>query len=103
MSERNVRQQVLELASQAVLQDRAAAYGTVENNFKNIATLWGTWLDIQPVDREEGIGPVDVAAMMILLKLARLANNKTHLDSWVDIAGYAACGAEVAESDDAGA
>lgn len=36
----------------------------------------------------------DVANMMVLLKVAR---NKAswHRDNWVDIAGYAACGAEV--------
>ena len=32
----------------------------------------------------------DVGAMMILLKVARLANNPTHRDSLVDICGYAA-------------
>jgi hypothetical protein len=30
------------------------------------------------------------------VKLARLANDDKHEDSWVDLAGYAACGGEVA-------
>jgi hypothetical protein len=30
------------------------------------------------------------------LKLARLENQPDHMDSWVDLAGYAACGAEIA-------
>jgi hypothetical protein len=34
--------------------------------------------------------------MLGLLKIARLRANPTHRDSWVDLAGYAACGYEVA-------
>jgi Domain of unknown function (DUF6378) len=30
------------------------------------------------------------------LKLARLENQPDHMDSWVDLAGYAACDAEIA-------
>ena len=32
--------------------------------------------------------------MMALMKIARLQNMPSHLDSWVDLAGYAACGGE---------
>jgi hypothetical protein len=35
--------------------------------------------------------------MMALMKIARLATNPAHEDSWVDLAGYAACGASVAK------
>lgn len=42
------------------------------------------------------ITPVNVAAMMALLKIARTKANPAYLDSWVDLAGYAACGAEAA-------
>ena len=36
---------------------------------------------------------------MVLMKLARIkGSNGTHKDSWVDIAGYAACGYEVKQS-----
>jgi len=41
--------------------------------------------------------PHDVALMMALLKIARLKGNPIHGDSWVDLAGYAACGAESSE------
>ena len=37
----------------------------------------------------------DVANMMILLKIARGANGKPKADTWIDIAGYAACGGEL--------
>lgn len=30
-------------------------------------------------------------AEVICIKLARLSNNQFHLDSWIDIAGYARC------------
>ena len=47
---------------------------------------------VLPVDIE----PEDVAIMMGMLKIARLASNPQHMDSWVDLAGYAACGGEIA-------
>jgi len=40
--------------------------------------------------------PVDVAAMMALMKLGRIAGNPAHMDSWIDLAGYSACGGEIA-------
>ena len=40
--------------------------------------------------------PETVALMMALLKVARLIKSPEHLDSWVDLAGYAACGGEIA-------
>jgi len=40
--------------------------------------------------------PTDVAQMMVLMKIARLENSPTHMDSWIDVAGYAACGGELA-------
>jgi hypothetical protein len=71
---------------------RGKPYGGVEDNFARISRLWQAHL----VNRYGNIGfllaPTDVAIMMILLKTARLANDPTHRDSWVDVAGYAACG-----------
>jgi hypothetical protein len=34
--------------------------------------------------------------MLDLMKTARLQNMPSHADSWIDKAGYAACGAETA-------
>jgi hypothetical protein len=82
--------------------DRHLNYGTPEANFQRIATLWNDWIAIRmddaTVSSEGTIEPWDVAAMMILLKLARLANQPKHRDSWLDIAGYAACGADITEA-----
>jgi len=33
--------------------------------------------------------------MMALMKIARLRHNHGHADSWIDLAGYAACGGEI--------
>ena len=38
----------------------------------------------------------DVAIMMILLKIARIQTGTFKPDNYIDIAGYAACAAEVA-------
>lgn len=41
------------------------------------------------------LGPDDVAAMMMLLKIARIATGEPKEDNWIDAAGYAACGGEI--------
>ena len=91
------RRKLLEKAISIVCEDRNQQYGGPEDTFKDIAQLWAAYLDDQ-------IGPEDVAIMMILMKVARLkASSYQSSDSWVDIAGYAACGSEIAlgeEGDD---
>ena len=88
------REKVLEEAKRCVLQDRNNAYGGPEVSFNVIANLWDSYLIAR---KHTAITAADVAAMMILLKVARLAGNPTHLDSAIDVAGYAACLAEVAK------
>lgn len=74
---------------------RGKSYGRPEDNFERIARLWATHLA-----NRYGVSIVidaqDVAMMMILMKVARLENDPSHHDSWVDVAGYAACGGELA-------
>lgn len=83
------RKDCLDAAAKAVLTDRAREYGHPEDCFGLIAALWSRYT-------ERDISSADVAVMMILLKIARIEGNPKHADSWVDIAGYAACGAECA-------
>ncbi len=52
------------------------------------ARLWSELLGVE-------IGPGAVPHMMVAFKLARLRANPAHVDSWADVAGYAAIGAEV--------
>lgn len=85
----NTKKELLETAIKTVCRDRQDQYGSAEDNFKCIAELWTTYL------HGTTITPVDVANMMILLKVARNSTGSGKADNWVDIAGYAACGCEL--------
>lgn len=87
------KKECLDAAIEAT-KDRGLNYGAPEDNFLRIANLWNVYLTGRRVPHE-CIGAADVANMMVLMKVARLQNHAAHLDSWVDIAGYAACGAEI--------
>lgn len=87
------RSECLEAARQCVNGVREEQYGTPEDNFGTIAELWNAYFKRQGFDLVIDGG--DVAALMILLKVARLAGGNYMEDSWVDIAGYAACGCEI--------
>lgn len=83
------RKEILEQATKCVCGDREQDYGKPENNFLLIAHLWEDYLNVE-------IGPKDVAIMMALLKIARIKHSDKE-DSFVDLAGYAACAGEIAE------
>jgi hypothetical protein len=95
MNDAQVRENVLDEAKKCVLHDRNSTYGKPEDNFRRIAELWTAYLGIRPKDVGAPITPTDVAQMMLLMKVARLAHNPTHKDSWVDGIGYLACGAGI--------
>ena len=87
------REYCLDAAKKCVCQDRNNQYGEPEDSFKMIADFWSNYLGYP-------INTVDVAMMMALLKIARVAASKNRLgtaDSYIDLAGYAACGAEAAK------
>lgn len=90
-----IRQKLLDEAKVIVSKDRNSTYGEPEDNFATIAELWKTYLlrRFAPLPHLE-LEPHDVAAMCILIKMARIANDPTTWDNWVDTAGYAAGGAE---------
>ena len=88
------RAEILKAAEVCVNGDRQNDYGTPERNFELIAELWSAYLSTLPHE----VTPKDVAAMLILLKIARIASGKKKNDNWIDIAGYAACGGEIQES-----
>ena len=85
------RTAVLEAALAAVNGERNESYDEPEDNFGRTAQLWSAYLTVN-------ITPVDVAVLMVLIKVARLMHTPGHVDSWVDIAGYAACGADVSQT-----
>lgn len=84
------RKECLEQAMGCVLKDRNNQYGGPEDSFERIADLWEAYLHAP-------ISALDVAMMMSLLKIARAKANPAHADSFVDLAGYAACAAECAD------
>lgn len=90
------RADILHAAEKCVCGQRETDYGTPEDNFETIAELWKTYLSRACADEAGGvyIDANDVAMMMALLKIARIAAGGGKADSWIDLAGYAACGAE---------
>jgi hypothetical protein len=87
------RADILTTASEYVSVDRAATHGDAEDNFRRVAALWNAYMGVDTISTE------DVAVMLALLKVARIRQNPKHTDNWIDIAGYAACGGEIATGD----
>lgn len=87
------RPEILQKAEACVCGHREQEYGSPENNFQTIADLWRAYKGVD-------FTAVDVAMMMALLKIARIQSGTTTEDSFVDLAGYAACGGEIATNND---
>lgn len=92
------RAEILDAAKACVCGQREQDYGRPEDNFARIAGLWNAYLGDSV--REEPISAQDVAMMMALLKIARIKSGTGTDDSFVDLAGYAACGGEISASKD---
>ena len=82
------RKTILETAKRYVCNDRNNQYGAPEDSFKAIADLWAGYLGTE-------ISAKDVAAMMVLFKMARVRTGAGKSDNWIDAAGYCACGGEI--------
>ena len=86
---------ILNTANDIINDERKEDYGDAFDSFDRIAGLWSSYLD-------HHISPVDVAHMMILMKVSRGTNyakfNKIHEDNLVDIAGYSALAYQVSEN-----
>jgi hypothetical protein len=67
---------------------RRREYGEPVDLFEQVAARWSLTLGSM-------VSPAQVVLCLIDLKLARLAHNPKHLDSIVDVAGYAAVLREV--------
>ena len=84
-----IRVEALREAAKIISGDRNKQYGAPEDNFERTAQIWSVILGV-PISNE------DVAMMMVGLKVARYASKSGFQpDTWIDIAGYAACGYEV--------
>lgn len=96
------RRGMLMSAADLVDGDRNAQYGDPRQDFQRTAKYWNAHIE-GVIDRKlaasDGrietssvLEPQDVAIMMSLLKVSRLAWDPTKEDTWIDVAGYAACG-----------
>lgn len=90
------RKDILTAADQMVNGNREEDYGTPEDNFQRIADFWDTYLR----SVKTRLSGKDVAAMLALLKVARIASGHAKSDNWIDLAGYAACGGELEATND---
>lgn len=83
------RKETLDRAAECVLKDRQATHGPPEDSFALIAKFWSAYLGVEIKDYQAAI-------MMGLMKIARLKFKPDSEDGHVDLAGYAACSAELA-------
>ncbi len=74
---------VLEEAQTLVYGDRAASYGSVTDNFTNIARGWSVIMKTE-------VTPEMVGLCMAWMKISRQVFKPSH-DNLVDCAGYIAC------------
>lgn len=71
-----------------VTQERGAIYSHPADDFGRVAQMAEAIKDCRdPLIKH--------ALYMILVKVSRLANTPDHIDSWIDIAGYARTGVMV--------
>lgn len=80
---------ILDTAKDCVTRDRAATHGRPEDTFGMIARVWSARIGVD-------LTPAQVCILLADLKTCRAWGNPGHLDNWIDMAGYAACGGELA-------
>lgn len=78
------KESILEEAQRLIHGPRNKNYGHPRDNFKDISALFSGYLGMEITD-------IDVANLMILVKIARVKGTGYHRDSFTDIAGYAGC------------
>jgi hypothetical protein len=99
-----IQDNILRTAEGLIYGARNKTYKHPNENFYNISNLWNAYFDA--IKRRDGvlslpsegdsepsfrINKIDVAYLNILQKVARGATNQEHLDTIVDISGYAGC------------
>lgn len=89
----NARSDVLLTAESLVNGDRNVDYGDPKQDFRRTAAMWSAYLG-------KNVAHYDVAAMMAMLKISRIRWSPGKRDSWVDLAGYAACGWDCASEEE---
>ena len=72
-------------AYKSVTLDRREIYGSPQDTYRRIAAMRAVVDECPDLELREILG-------MIVTKVVRLVQTPTHLDSWIDIAGYSRCG-----------
>ena len=79
----------------SIVEEREEQHGSPKEIFDSIAIFWSDYL-YRAYGCNADLCGMDAALMMVQFKIARvIANPEKALDSLMDIAGYAACAAEV--------
>ena len=73
---------ILTQAEEIINGERAKDYGSTLDNFGRIAKMWSVILGVE-------VTPEQHVLCMVAVKMARLCHSPQHMDSIVDIAGYA--------------
>jgi hypothetical protein len=84
------RGKILDEAKRLTQSDRQNTYGDPLINHQRIADLWSVYLGNK-------VTPSQVALCLCLVKIARLMETENHLDSFIDLAAYAAIAGEVSK------
>ena len=82
------RGKILDEAKRLTASDRQDVYGDPSENHQRIADLWSVYLETE-------ISPSQVALCLCLVKVSRLMATPNHLDSFIDLAAYAAIAGEL--------
>lgn len=99
MTEESHRTSMLREAESLVTGDRNNQYGPPHQDFQRTADILSA-LGFRFEDGHGGVRALkahDVALTLAAVKMSRLAWTPGKRDSWVDLAGYAACGYEAHE------
>ncbi len=89
--------EILKQAQDLVSGDRNDTHGDAFENHAEIAEFWNIYLKkLQPM---ASITAEDVALMMVLLKISRnTQGNKSNIDNFIDMCGYAAIAGEISSN-----
>ena len=93
------RDEVLDTAKELINGQRAKDYGDAFDNFERIAVGWNAIIG-EALTTHGHVNAQHVALMMDWLKTARLLNDLTKADSWIDKCGYSALGSEFSDRED---
>jgi len=77
--------QIFDATYASVTEDRRDIYGPPCDTYRRISSLRTVVDECPDPQIREVLG-------MIMTKVVRLVQTPTHLDSWIDIAGYSRCG-----------